>query len=530
MWIRNTGKKTPSMLLALLLIMVAAGMAGNVTAVGLNPCGVNLTNISALFNASSNAIYILSLNNSGTAADSYTLVVDNPNSAQTASLNITSPVVLNASETRIFTLNVNHSLSGTFHVNVTARSNNDTSKFGYLNTTTIINWTINDSNIGTMINTSNFLTNATVNITAPSGNVIVTIFNGTNASVNGTYLASISVDSIAFLNPTLVANLGSDKLIGENLALYPEGAHFSPDIQLRFNYSDSQLAAAGISSAALLRVKFYNTSTNSWDEQTTYSINESQKYVIANVSHFSTFALVGTPASLTNNNNKGVAGGGGGGGGGGGTSSGENYSNIIVKEKHDLDIIKDKVASYMFTNRSNPVVFVNITGSINAGEINTAVEVLRNASSLVRSSAPGAVYKNFNIWVGTSGFAVPRNIKDAVIRFRIENSWLDSNSPAGNDIKLVRWDGNEWVQLETKEKDKDSIYTYFEGSTANFSSFAITVVKEEVASTPALTATSSIPTGIAAAAPDVAKETSGFGIIMAAIALWALYLPARKIR
>lgn len=45
---------------------------------------------------------------------------------------------------------------------------------------------------------------------------------------------------------------------------------------------------------------------------------------------------------------------------------------------------------------------VNITGNISAGEVTTMVEVLRNTSILVKNiSAPGLVYKNVNIWVGS---------------------------------------------------------------------------------------------------------------------------------
>jgi len=58
----------------------------------------------------------------------------------------------------------------------------------------------------------------------------------------------------------------------------------------------------------------------------------------------------------------------------------------------------------------------------------------------VTSAAPGNVYRNVNIWIGTSGFATPRNINDAIIRFRVENSWISSH----NDIKLLRWDGSNW--------------------------------------------------------------------------------------
>ena len=43
---------------------------------------------------------------------------------------------------------------------------------------------------------------------------------------------------------------------------------------------------------------------------------------------------------------------------------------------------------------------------------------------------------------------------------------LGSNSLAGSDIKMVKWDGSQWAQLETAEKTKDDTYTYYETGTA----------------------------------------------------------------
>ncbi|MCZ7384648.1 MAG: PGF-pre-PGF domain-containing protein [Candidatus Methanoperedens sp.] len=168
----------------------------------------------------------------------------------------------------------------------------------------------------------------------------------------------------------------------------------------------------------------------------------------------------------------------GGGGGGGGGPSGENYSNILVKENYDLFIAKDIITTYAFTNKSNPVEFVNITGNTSAGIINVAVEALKNTSTLVKTPAPGITYKNANIWVGTTGFAVPKNIKEATIVFRVENSWLGSNSLAGSDVKLLHWDGSQWTPLETAQTTKDDTYTYYEAKTNAFSPFAIVGLKQ----------------------------------------------------
>ncbi len=169
-----------------------------------------------------------------------------------------------------------------------------------------------------------------------------------------------------------------------------------------------------------------------------------------------------------------------GGGGGGGAPSGENFSNIKVKEKYELNILNNKITSYIFKNSSNPINFINITGNISAGPITTSVEVLKDTSSLVKTPAPGLVYKNMNIWVGTSGFAVPKNIKSAVIGFKVDNSWIENNGLSSSDVKLVRWDGSQWIELETTQIGKNDAFTIFEGKTTSFSPFAISAIVPEI--------------------------------------------------
>ncbi|MCX9011816.1 MAG: PGF-pre-PGF domain-containing protein [Candidatus Methanoperedens sp.] len=138
-----------------------------------------------------------------------------------------------------------------------------------------------------------------------------------------------------------------------------------------------------------------------------------------------------------------------GGGGGGGAPSAEDFKNIVI------------------------------TSNINAGDTTVKTEILRNSSSQVSNPPPGLVYKNLNIMVGTSGFAVPKNIKGAVIKFRVDNSWIESNNLDDTDVRMIKWDGSKWIKLETTKKDKDGKYTYYEAQTNAFSTFAITGLKGE---------------------------------------------------
>ncbi|MCX9075243.1 MAG: PGF-pre-PGF domain-containing protein, partial [Candidatus Methanoperedens sp.] len=258
-------------------------------------------------------------------------------------------------------------------------------------------------------------------------------------------------------------------------------------MNIKIYYTEEELRASGLDENSL-RISYYNKSSGTWGIPANSGVNTTNAgnfsgYAWTNVSHLSTFALVGNypvPSQQSGGGSSSSSSSGGGGGGGG--SSGEEFSNIEVIEKYYLYIYGNTVTRYKFNNNSNPVIFVNITGNINAGEIITMIEVLRNTSSLVKTQAPGTIYKNMNIWVGTSGFATQRNIQHAAVLFRVENAWLERNGFKGNEIKLVKWDGSTWSTQETSEKAKDGTYTYFEADTYSFSPFAITAMKETLPS------------------------------------------------
>ncbi len=111
------------------------------------------------------------------------------------------------------------------------------------------------------------------------------------------------------------------------------------------------------------------------------------------------------------------------------------------------------------------------------------IEVLRNTSMLVKTLAPGIVYKNVNIWIGTY----------AVIMFKIPNSWLESKRLEVDDVMMIKWDGRKWIQLETKEKSRDGTYRYYEAKTTEFSPFAITGLKESISAVTQSEATPMFP-------------------------------------
>ena len=250
---------------------------------------------------------------------------------------------------------------------------------------------------------------------------------------------------------------------------------------IKLYYTQAELDSSGLDESSL-SIIWYNETSNIWetlDDQTmdwvydtgidTTDTSDYSGYVWANVSHFSYYSVEGSPTETPYSNNAPSSGGGGGGGGGGGTS-GEAYENIQIKEKYDKEIYKDISTNYHFP-KNYLIEDINITGNVNAGLITTMVEVLRNTSTLVNESAPGNVYKNVNIWVGTSGFAVPKNIKEATIKFGVNKDWLDENDI--REVVMHRYTDDEWVKITTKKIGEENGSVMYYAITNRFSPYAI---------------------------------------------------------
>lgn len=382
---------------------------------------------------------------------------------------------------------INYPLNATggslFYYNFT-----DTAQYGRFNVTILANDTTGNINntqriqFATVFITNNEsvviqANNSTV-VSAPLSNTTLYLFTN-NTSVGAVNITqsriNMTSNELNITNPGIYVNVSVNSSIRNNLSY----------VIIYVNYTDAEVSSYIESSLRLYR---WNISSSSWDRLSgagsfpyvnNAGVDTANNFVWANLTELSEFAVSGElyvpPQTTTSSSSS-----GGGGGGGGGGTSGENYSNIELKEKRDLYIYKDRISSYKF-NTTDPIMYVNITGNISAGEVTTMVEVLRNTSSIVKNnSVPGIVYKNMNIWVGTSGFATPKNIQKGVIRFRVLNSWLENKELASGDVRLVKWDGSIWAELVTYETTKDSEHVYYESLTDSFSPFAITVFRSSV--------------------------------------------------
>lgn len=83
-----------------------------------------------------NATYLLTVTNTGSTADTYTLSVQNIDGATTAALNLTA-MSLSGGASDVVALNVTNTAAGTFNVTVTATSSNADYTTGYIMTTVV---------------------------------------------------------------------------------------------------------------------------------------------------------------------------------------------------------------------------------------------------------------------------------------------------------------------------------------------------------------------------------------------------------
>jgi len=220
------------------------------------------------------------------------------------------------------------------------------------------------------------------------------------------------------------------------------------------------------------------------------------------------------------------SGNGGGSSGSSGVTTAEPASNIEEYERRDATLYADNPVVYSFTTSIFAIHQVVIVGKENEYDIAVRVEHLKDTSKIVKAPAEGIIYANENVWVGS------KRIKEGLIRFKVENSWITDNNLQRTDIQMFRYT-DEWKPLETKVIDKDDTYTYFESKTPGFSAFAISGLKEgqlPVESSDTEVVSPETTDKSAESESTETEDTPGFGIVAVIGTISAIYIFGRKRR
>ncbi|MFH1294930.1 MAG: PGF-pre-PGF domain-containing protein, partial [Candidatus Aenigmatarchaeota archaeon] len=164
-----------------------------------------------------------------------------------------------------------------------------------------------------------------------------------------------------------------------------------------------------------------------------------------------------------------------GGGGGGGSSSG----NTTVSETQSLASLSSGTAgSFKFAQSSKlSIQQIDITPNT---DVSSVVLTIKEESAKPESApAPsGKVHKYLTIRALNIDDS---KIEGALIKFKINRTWITENNIELGSVKLNRLVGSSWEALPTAYDRSDTDYYYFASVTKGFSLFSITgeAIKEE---------------------------------------------------
>ena len=162
-----------------------------------------------------------------------------------------------------------------------------------------------------------------------------------------------------------------------------------------------------------------------------------------------------------------------GSGGMGSSSSKESASNVASKELVTRYVTNGDHIRYDFLKNSTCVVYIEYDAERTFQKTTTTVEMLKNKSKFVPMLPNGRIYKNVNIWVGDKGGGLPTSLKNGLIEFRVEKSWIN-DSNVNESLITLQWYNKSWEPLPTEKVGEDTNYIYFNSKTPGFSMFAIT--------------------------------------------------------
>ncbi len=304
-------------------------------------------------------------------------------------------------------------------------------------------------------------------LSVPDGNYTVKVI-AMDTAKNSNFITSDMVITVDRTAPVL------DGVTPSNGQIFAED---TTAVDIRFNYSD---ARAGINTSSVsLTVDNIDVTSNATITGSYASYNatglaagshSASIYVednAGNVQMFTTTFWIGPKPSQASTVRS------GGSSGGGGATTGEKYENIQVKEVQGIFVNADSHINYEFEKEGNAITSVQFDALKNSGKIQAIVEVLKSRSSFAKTDAPGKVYQQMNIWVGSVGFVSPENVENLRISFKVERSWLAENEINVDLVKLYRYADDSWDAVPTTLVGEDDRYMYFESHTPGFSPFAI---------------------------------------------------------
>ncbi len=314
------------------------------------------------------------------------------------------------------------------------------------------------------------------------GNVANVAINITSGKESPTK-KSLNVSGLKYLN------IDVDNSLSQVLA----------SVMIKIHYTDEEVSAQNLTESSL-GVYLYNSSLDEWvklDSSMDWvfgtGVDETNNYVWANVSHFSSYGAGGlitngyscssnsqcssglcsnnicsAPSSGGDSPPGGSSSGGGGSGGGGGGAAPLTSETVIADT-----ILAGSTETLRFAKSDGFAVYeISITASNEKSGVSLKVSQanLASGASLPVSQSTGKVYKQLSI--NKQGIE-NEDIAKALVRFKVSNVWMINNSINPESVALYRYSGGSWETLPTKTISSDTKQHYYESESPGFSIFVI---------------------------------------------------------
>ncbi len=164
--------------------------------------------------------------------------------------------------------------------------------------------------------------------------------------------------------------------------------------------------------------------------------------------------------------------------GGGGTTVVEVTKTVSVIIPSAPEVIKIETAKAKDLKVDE--VTITVKEAVSNIQVTVKESSIPSGASVAISSSSGSTYKYLDISTTVESAKVDK----VKVKFKVEKSWLTSNSIDESKINLQRYANSQWNKLPTSKSSEDATYVYYEAESPGLSTFAITGEKKAVAVTP----------------------------------------------
>ena len=146
-----------------------------------------------------------------------------------------------------------------------------------------------------------------------------------------------------------------------------------------------------------------------------------------------------------------------------------------VEERHNVTSAAANANTTFTFSRADTLKVQEVTINPKSALSNVGVSVkessLPSGATAPVAAATGKVYKYVELT--KTGYYTDQDLNNAYIKFKVEKSWLTSNSINETTVALYRYYSSAWQKLATEKLSSDASYVYYQATSSGLSVFAV---------------------------------------------------------